>query len=120
MGSPLSGTIAASRNSLGSSVKKRLKALESRIAKGSSFSNPVVSKRRGYTVLMGIGMRSSLIVPDLRVGRAISYRPSHLGLFEKTKKANCFDLDRGNQKQGRVIVGIRYGMSLRMSKSGVK
>ena len=105
MGSPLPGTIAASRNSLGNSVKKRLKALDSRIAKGSSFSNPVVSKRRGYTVLTGIGMRSSLIVPDLRVGRAISYRPSHLGLFEKIKKANCFDLDRGNQWQGHIDAG---------------
>ena len=113
-----SGTIAASRNSQGNSEKKRLKALESIRAKCSSFSFPVVPKRRGYSILMGIGMHSSPIVADLHSGRAISYRTGRPVLFEKIKKAYCFVSDRSNQWQGQVKVGIRKENPLHVGARG--
>ena len=65
-------------------------------------------------------MHSYLIVADLCVGRAISFRIGQLEVFEKLEKAYGLESDRGNQRQVEVNGVVRHGKSWRMSESGVK
>ena len=65
---------------------KRLKALESRRTRCSSFSFSYVPKRLGYITLMGTGKHSSFMVAYFPAGRAFSNHTGHRGLSERTRK----------------------------------